>query len=196
MRRALEVHVQILREVPAQREVSVPKELLAERDWQFGVFHALHVAFLKLVVAARYLCIESDVLRQPVQTESTENVQPLALVLQLLEWFECLIDRCPRIVQRTAPVVFRLIHRRLTTREVMAMAIGQREVRRVVRHGVTLVLYAHSHVGKREVGARCLCHGDAFHRVALVLVERLESVVELHISIERIVSRACELLRH
>ena len=77
----------------------------------------------------------------------------------------------------------------------MTVTVREREVGRVVRHRVALVLYADTHVRQREVGLRNLCHGDAFYRIALVLrASRFESVVEFHIRIEWIVFGRCLLL--
>ena len=62
----LEVHVQILRKVPTQIELTVPQELRRKRERQVLILSSLHVALLQFVVVARYLGIEAYVLRQPV----------------------------------------------------------------------------------------------------------------------------------
>ena len=87
----LEVHVQILCEVPAKGEFAVPKELRVPRDGQRGVVHRLQVALLQLIVGTRQLRVEADVLRQPVEPEALGDVEPFALVLQLLERFPGLV---------------------------------------------------------------------------------------------------------
>ena len=48
----LEIHVQVLGEVPAQREVAVPQELRAEGDRQRRAAEVVHIALLQFVVRA------------------------------------------------------------------------------------------------------------------------------------------------
>ena len=62
----LEVHVQVLGQIPAQRELAVPKELVAHGERQLRIERTLHIAFLQLISLVRHLRIEGDVLRQPV----------------------------------------------------------------------------------------------------------------------------------
>ena len=121
----LEVHMQVLGQIP------VPEELFTEGERQLGVYsgssthQGFHIALLQLIVVARHLGIEGYVLRQPVQSETFQYVEPLALVLQSLEWFPCLINRAPRIIQGSAPVVLALIHRRFTRSILMLMTVGE-----------------------------------------------------------------------
>ena len=127
----LEVHVQVLGQIPVDGELTVPEELFTEGERQLGVYsgssthQGFHIALLQLVVVARHLGIEGYVLRQPVQSETFQYVEPLALVLQSLEWFPCLINRAPRIIQGSAPVVLALIHRRFTRSILMLMTVGE-----------------------------------------------------------------------
>ena len=58
--------MEVLRQVPAQLEVAVPKELLREADRQVGVLGVLQVALLQLVVRALHLHVEGDGLRQVI----------------------------------------------------------------------------------------------------------------------------------
>ena len=68
------------------------------------------------------------------------------------------------------------------------VAVAEREVGRIVGHGVALGLDAKAHVRQREVGAGGLGHGNALYGVALLLVGcSVESVVQCHIGIQRIV---------
>ena len=62
----LEVHVQVLGQIPAQRELAVPEELVAHGERQLRIERTLHIAFLQLISLVRHLRIEGDVLRQPV----------------------------------------------------------------------------------------------------------------------------------
>ena len=75
------------------------------------------------------------------------------------------------------------------------MAVGEREVSWVVRHGVTLGLDAEAHIRQREVGIGGLGDGNALYRVAFMLVDgRIECIVQLHIRIQRVILRTCLLL--
>ena len=51
----------------------------------------------------------------------------------------------------------------------VTVTIAEREVGRVVRHGMTLGLDAETHIGEREVGIGGLGHGNTLHRIALLL---------------------------
>ena len=60
---------------------------------------------------------------------------------------------------------------------------------------MTLVLYAHTNVRQREVGLRYLCHGYTLYRVALLSrAGCIESILQLHIGVERIILRRRLLL--
>ena len=95
----LEVHVEVLRQVPAQGEVAVPQELLREGQRQVGVLCILQVTFLQLVVAARQFGVERDALRQVVQSQGLGEVHPLGLRLDILERLPRLIDGRVGIIQ-------------------------------------------------------------------------------------------------
>ena len=62
----LEVHMQVLGQIPAQRELAVPEELVAHGERQLRIERTLHIAFLQFIGLVRHLRIEGDVLRQPV----------------------------------------------------------------------------------------------------------------------------------
>ena len=101
----LEVHVQVLRQVPAQLEVAVPEELLVERQRQVGRLGVLEVALLQFAVVARQLAVEGDGLRQVVQSEGFGEAEPLRLALQLAERLPRLVDGRVVVRQSAAPVV-------------------------------------------------------------------------------------------
>ena len=183
-----EVGVQVLGEVPAHGELSVPEELLAERERQLRVLCRLHVALLQLVVVARHLGVERHILRQPVQSESLQYVEPLAAVLYLLERLPRLVDWSPRIVERSTPVVLFLVNGGLARGSLVRVAVGEGEVGRVVWHGVTLGGDSYPCVGDGEVGIGDLSHGDALYGVALVSrSSRVECVLEFHVGVHRVV---------
>ena len=199
----LEVHVQVLGQVPTQGELSIPKELLAEGKRQVSIYpcrtthRCLHISFLQLIVVASHLGIERHVLWQPVQTESFQNVEPLALVLQPLEWFPSLIDWRPGIIERTAPIVLALVYGSLARGILMGMTIGKREIGWIVWHRMALGGDADSGIRHREVGLRHLGHGDVFDGVSLMLGACcIECILQFHIGIQRIVLRRSLLLGH
>ena len=78
------------------------------------------------------------------------------------------------------------------------MAVGDREVGGVVRHGVPLVgLDAKADIGEREVGRGLLGDGNALNRVALLpILGTLQGVVQLQVRIQWIVLRSRNLLGH
>ena len=89
----LEVKVQVLGEVPAEREITVPEELLVEGQRQSLVISTLQVALLQFIVATGNLRVEGDVLRQIVQSECFGEVEPFRLTFQALEGLPGLIRR-------------------------------------------------------------------------------------------------------
>ena len=193
----LEVHVQVLGQVPAHGELSVPEELVAIGERQLRIERTLHIALLQLVGFVRHLRIEGDVLRQPVQAEPLQDVEPLALVLDLLEWLPRFIHRSPGIIQGTSPVVTVLINRGLAGGTLMRMTVGQREVGWVVWHRMALGGDTHTGIGNREVGLRHLGYGDVLDRVSLCLrTGGIQSILQFHIGIQRIILRRSLLLGH
>ena len=111
----LEVEVQVLREVPAQGEVTVPEELRVEGKRQTVVVEILHVTLLQFVVTAGDLGIEGDALRQVVQSEGPVEVLPLLVAFHLLERLPRLIHGRIAVVNGTAPLVILLIDGCLST---------------------------------------------------------------------------------
>lgn len=124
----LEVHVQILGQVPANLELSVPEELLAEGERQLVVLGRLHVALLQLVVVARNLGVEAHALRQPVEAEALQNIPVFGFRLDLLERLEGLVVGRPVVVHRSAPGVLVLVDRGLALRVAVGVAVGEAEV--------------------------------------------------------------------
>ena len=188
-RGALEIEVQVLGEVPAQGEVPVPEELLVELHRQRVGGEVFHVALLQLIVVAGEVGIERHVLRQVVESEALGNLPPLRFRLdEFLERLPCLVHRCPTIRHRCPPGVVVLIDRGIAGGMVVGMAVGEREVGRVVGHGVPLGLYAHPHVGEREVGVGDIGDDYRFHGVAFLFrLHGFEGIVEPHIGVEGVV---------
>ena len=194
---ALEVHMKVFREVPANREIAVPQELLAERRVEFRAAEVFHIALLQFVVVAQDFGVERDALWQPVQPESLENLVPFRLRLDVLKRFERLEHGCPRIIHTTSPVVLVFVDGRFALRVAIGMAVVEREVRGVDGGRMALVLNAHAHVREREIAVGRARHGYRLDAVALVLVgSGIERVVEAHIGVKRIVFRARFLFRN
>ena len=192
---ALEIHVQIASQVPTNRELPVPQELLAERQGKLGVLQRFHIPFLEFIVITGHLCIESHILRQPVQAELLQYLPPFTLALDVLERSPRLVDGSPVVIQRGSPVGFPLIDGGLASGFLVRMAIRDGEVGGVVGHGMTLGGDAHPCVGDREVGLLHLGHGNAFDRIPLMLVgRRIQRIVQQHIGVHRIVLRRGLLL--
>ena len=87
----LEVHVQVLREVPAYLEFPVEQELFVELQWQIGVHRILQVALLSFRIDSAQLSAKGNGLWQIVQSERLGEIGPLRLALQVLE-------RLPRLI--------------------------------------------------------------------------------------------------
>ena len=196
LRARLEIHVEIAREVPAQGETTVPQELGIEGDGQSGASKFGHVTLLQLVIEAGYLRVEGNTLRQPVQRKSLGEIHPFRLALRLLERLPRFINGRIAVVQRSSPLVFLLIDGRLARGETVRVTIGEREVGRVVGHGMALGLDAEAHVRQREIGAGRLGNRDVLDRVALMTGRHLQGVVQFHVGIQRIIFRTGFLLGH
>ena len=192
----LEVHVQVLRQVPTQLELTVPQELLAERQRQVGVLCILQVALLQLIVVTRHLRVKRDGLRQIVEAQRLGELHPLRLALRVLEGLPGLKHGRIAVVHRASPLIVVLIDGSLASGVTMGVTIREREVGRVDGQGVTLVLDVHPDVAQREVARCMLGHRYRLDRVTLALVgSRLEGVVQFHIRIQRVVLRTDNLLR-
>ena len=110
LRATLEREVQRLENVPFEREVAVPGPVLAEGGRQGRkVARIVKVAFLQLIVVAVHVCGESDALRRIGKILCLDDVEPLALTLQVLERFPRFPVRTPRIVEAGFPVQLSLI---------------------------------------------------------------------------------------
>ena len=190
----LEIHVQVLGKVPAQREVTVPQERLSPRYRQLRATEVIHVAFLQFVVVTMNLSIERHILRQVVDAESLRECHPLRFRLRVLERLPRLIDRRIGVIERAVPFGVVLIDRRLARVLHMAMTVGEREVSRIVRHGMALGLHADADIRQREIGSRRLLDGNRLDGVALVAVHGIQRLVEFHIGVQRVILRTAFLL--
>ena len=105
----LKTCMQVASEIPSQGKLPVPQETLIPCQRKSRAFYRLHVTLLQFVVVAGHLGVERQVLRQPVETETLEYVEPLRLVLDALERLPRFVDGCPVVVKCPPPVVFFLI---------------------------------------------------------------------------------------
>ena len=186
----LEVHVQVLRQVPAQLEVAVPQHLTVEVDGQVRILRILQVALLQFIVVTREVGIKGNGLRQVVQTESLGEVQPLRLALSRLERLPGLVDGRVGVVQGATPLVVVLIDGCLARGMAVLVAVADGEVRGVVGHGVTLRLDTDAGVGKREIARHVLGDGNRLDAVALAGTGGIEGILEIHVGIQGVVLRA------
>ncbi len=79
----------------------------------------------------------------------------------------------------------------------MRVTVGEREVGRIIGHGMTLGLQSPTEVREREVGRRILRHGNVLNTISLTFAGRcLEGILQAHIRVEGIIAWAHLLLRH
>ena len=84
--------MQVLGEVPAQREVTVPQEGRAPLCRNLRATQIVHVAFLQFSIGMREVRIERDALWQIVDAEGLGECHPLRFRLRFLERLPRLID--------------------------------------------------------------------------------------------------------
>ena len=193
----LEVEVQILREVPAQGEVTIPKELRVEGKRQTMIVKVLHVTLLQLVVGTGNLSVQGQRLGQVVQSEGLGEVQPLRLTLQLSERLPRLIHGRIAVVNGTAPLVILLIDGSLARGVTMGVTITEREVGRVVGHRMAFRFQAPAHVRDGEVGVGGPRDGNIIDAVALLLAgSSLQRIIKAHVVVEWIITWFHCLLRN
>ena len=130
--------VDALRQVPAQLERAVPKEVARPRERYRRVVEIFHIALLKLVVSAVDVGVESDVLRNIVEILFLDDFEPRAFALQFLKGFVRLIVRRVAVAKVPFPVFIFLPRRSLARGVACAMGVAKRKVGGVVGHGVAL----------------------------------------------------------
>ena len=139
--------MQVLGEVPPEGEVTVPKELLGEDERQPLTLQVIQVALLEFTVVARHLTVEGNALWQIVEAQRLGEVEPLRLSLESFEGLPRFIHGRVAIVEGPAPLVLTVVDGGLTRGITMGVTVGEREVGRIVGHGMTLGLQAPAHVG-------------------------------------------------
>ena len=130
--------VDALRQVPAQLERAVPKEVARPGERYRRVVEIFHIALLKLVVSAVDVGVESDVLRNIVEILFLDDFEPRAFALQFLKGFVRLIVRRVAVAKVPFPVFIFLPRRSLARGVACAMGVAKRKVGGVVGHGVAL----------------------------------------------------------
>ena len=101
----LKRHVERLGEVPCQRELAIPQEILAHSHWQIHI-HVGLVAGLLFIIRAVDAGDETKLLWEPVEFPFAQELQVLALALwiQALKWLEW-FKRWSIIILETATIV-------------------------------------------------------------------------------------------
>ena len=72
----LETEVQILREVPSQREIAVPEEFLTEDQRNCLSAQILKVTLLQFIILTTDRRVETDTLWQVVQSKGLGEIEP------------------------------------------------------------------------------------------------------------------------
>ena len=192
----IEREMKVFGQIPFQAEITVPQEFFGEgereRRW---VFQILDVPFLVLVIVAQDVRVEADVLRQVVKVLVADDVPPFALAFNhLLERLERLVFGRIVVVERSVPVLFRFPSRGFARFVRLAVRIAEREVGRVVGHGVFGRGDVEFHVAQAEVLVRGFRGSQASQRVLFVFRgASVEGVFQQHVRVERIVFRFDDL---
>ena len=82
-------HLECLEDVPLDRQIAVPQDLVGEDDRHLGA--CIDVTFLELIITAGEVGVERDALWQPLQVLCLDDVEPFGLALQVLEGFQRLV---------------------------------------------------------------------------------------------------------
>ena len=150
---------------------------------------------MKFVVIAHDVGIERQALREVVEVEFLNNLEPLALALHLLERLEGF--RIRGIVVTEIPFPILVLFPRCGFARGVAAAIGiaKGEISRVVRHRETLCGYIETQARHTEILVDNDLVGNVAQRIALALGSHcVKGLVHIHIGIERIVAGRSSLL--
>ena len=187
--------VNALRQIPTQGEVSLPTVVATPSEGQGTIVQVLHIALLEFVIIAHDIGIERQTLREVVEVEFLNNLEPLALALHLLERLKGFRIRGIVVTEIPFPVLVLFPRCRLSRGVSAAIGIAKREVGRVVRHGETLCGHVKAQARHAKVLVDHDAVGDIAERIALALVSHcIKRLVHLHIRIQWIVAGRCALL--
>ena len=150
---------------------------------------------MQLVVRTSDVRIKANILREEIETLILQNFEPLGFALRLLERLKGFEVGRPGIVERIFPILI-LFPRSGFTRGIGGrIGIAKGEVGRVVGHGMALGGNVEAHTGQAKVFVNHNLIGNILQGVLFMLgSQSTESFVQLHVRIERIVSRRSALL--
>jgi len=182
----VEAQVEALGDVPGQRELAVPEEILAHRHGQLEHLVDLRAGLL-LVVVARHVGEKRDIVGQPLQLPLAQEFEILVLRLDEGERLEGAYEGRVGVLERAAVVVGVLV----LGGGVLTVLLVEREVEREVG-GVPghrcLALHVKLEARDGEVLHREAVDGVVVDGVALGLgVAVVQGVLELHVLVERVV---------
>ena len=119
---------------------------------------------------------------------SLHQIEPLRFALEILEGFPCFPVGTPGIVQTSLPSLLVLVDDGFSFCGLRHVAVVEGEVAGIHREGMLLVAYVDFHAAETQVLARFSMCGEGFQRVFLLFGgQSIESILEQHIGIERIV---------
>ena len=186
----VERHGQRLGEIPSDCKLSIPQEVLADRDGQFNINIGL-ISGLLFIVVTRNVGIERYGSGKPVDFPFAEELHVLVLLVnQFLERSERLGIGGPVILEASAIVIGILIDVVRISDMSLAKRVTESEVGRIPRHGV-LALDIKFQTRNAEVAHSVPSDRIGIDRVLLFLrVASVDSVLQKHVLIQRIVLRS------
>ena len=150
---------------------------------------------MQLVVRTGDVRIETDILREEIETLLLQNLEPLGFALRLLERLKGFEVGRPGIVERVFPILILFPCCGFSGGVGGGIGIAKGEVGGVVGHGMTLGGDIEAHTGQAEVLVYHHPVGDILQGVLFVLrCQCTEGFFQLHVRIKRIVSRRSALL--
>ena len=178
-------HLECLEDVPLDRQITVPQDLVGEDDRHLGA--CIDVTFLELIITAGEVGVERDALWQPLQVLCLDDVEPFGLALQVLEGFQRLVLGGIVIAKVEAPVLIVLVDGGLTCLIALAVTVAEREVGRVPWHGLT-ALHVRFPVTEREV----LVLHNRFREIAegvtcCLVLTLVKGILQQHVGVKRII---------
>ena len=153
---------------PRNRELSVPKEVLAHCHGQFDIDAGL-VARLLLIVVSRHVGVEGDVGGQPSYLVFAEEFHVLVLLADhARKGLERLDVGCPAVLEAATVVVGVLVDVVRVVEVLLIARVAEREVGRIPWHGILAELVVELKSRDAEALHRAQCHGIVVDRVLLV----------------------------
>ena len=150
---------------------------------------------MEFVVVAHDIGVERQALREVIEVEFLDNLEPFTLAFQFLERFVGFGVRRIVVTEIPLPILVLLPCRRLSRGVAAAIGITKGEVGRVVGHGETLRGYIETQASHAKVLVDHDAVGDIAERITLALISHcIKRIVHLHIRIQWIVAGRRALL--